>query len=78
VKFSTTAIRRLWSRDITAPKELQLALDIASEKGCKTIAIVKKNTILVASVKNETIITCMDLNKMQNNIVTNIDGVVFL
>ncbi|MCT8976104.1 flagellar biosynthesis protein [Clostridium sp. CX1] len=80
--ISNHAAERLKQRDITFNEEdmknINDGINRAEEKGCKESLILYKDTALVASVRNRTIITAMDKNDSKGNIFTNIDSVVML
>ncbi|ADL51465.1 TIGR02530 family flagellar biosynthesis protein [Clostridium cellulovorans] len=80
VKISKHAQARLDERNIKIDDEdmikIKSAIDKAKEKGASEGVILYKDYALIASFKNNTIITAMDKN--DENIITNIDSVVLL
>lgn len=80
--LSNHAAERLKQRNITFNEEdmrsINEGINKAEEKGCKDSLILYKNTALITSVKNRTIITAMDKDESKGNIFTNIDSVVML
>lgn len=80
VKVSKHAQIRLDERNIKIDDEdmlkIKSAMDKAREKGASEGVILYKDFALIASFKNNTIITAMDKN--DENIITNIDSVVLL
>lgn len=80
--ISKHAASRLKVRNISFNKEdmnkINKAINKALEKGCKESVIVYKNTALLASIKNRTIITACDTNNDEENIFTNVDSVVIV
>ncbi|MDW8799656.1 TIGR02530 family flagellar biosynthesis protein [Clostridium sp. A1-XYC3] len=80
--ISNHAAERLKQRDITFDEEdmrnINEGINKAEEKGCRESLILYKDTALVASVRNRTIITAMDKDDSKGNVFTNIDSVVML
>ncbi|MCB2288877.1 flagellar biosynthesis protein [Clostridium sp. CS001] len=80
--ISAHAAQRLSSRNITLDhgdmEKINKGINMASEKGAKESLILYKDVILVASIKNRTIITALDKNQSEGNVITNIDSVVLL
>ena len=80
--ISKHAASRLKVRNISFNKEdmnkINKAINKAVEKGCKESVIVYKNTALITSIKNRTIITACDTNNDEENIFTNVDSVVIV
>ena len=78
--ISKHAASRLEVRNISFSKEdmnkINKAINKALEKGCKESVIVYKDTAMLTSIKNRTIITAMDKAKMQENVFTNIDSAI--
>lgn len=77
MKFSSHAITRLKSRgiNIVPSKDLIHALSIAKEKSINNVAMIDEEVIYIVNVKNETVVTCLSAG---SQVITNIDGVVFL
>ncbi len=80
VKFSSHAEKRLQSRNIELTPEtmqrLKNAIGKAKEKGANETLMVFENFSLIVSVKNNTVITAVDRQSMQENVFTNIDSAV--
>ena len=81
VKFSGHAQSRIVSRDIeinTADMlRLETAVDRAAEKGANESLVIMDDKAFIVSVPNKTVITMINRNQMDENIVTNIDSAVF-
>jgi flagellar operon protein len=82
VKFSGHAQERLSAskRQISEVelKQLSQAVDRAAQKGSRDTLVLMKDLALVVSVKNRTVITAVDGDRMKENIFTNIDSAVIL
>ncbi len=82
VQMSKHASERLHSRglNITDQRMQQVgdALDKAEGKGSRETLILFDDMALVASVKNRTIITAFDRDKLREGVVTSIDSAVIL
>ncbi|MBC2396679.1 TIGR02530 family flagellar biosynthesis protein [Clostridium tetanomorphum] len=80
--ISNHALERLKERNITFDeidmKKINTAINRAEEKGCKEGVILYKDIALITSMKNRTIITALNKNDSEGNIITNIDGLVIL
>jgi flagellar operon protein len=80
VKFSKHAQQRLEERNITLSstemKQLNDAVQKASDKGSNESLVLLKNVAFVVSVKNKTVITAMDSEQIKDNVFTNIDSAV--
>lgn len=80
--ISAHAAQRLNSRNIALDdrdmKKINQGINMASDKGAKESLILYKDVILVTSIKNRTIITALDKNQSEGNVITNIDSVVLL
>lgn len=80
--FSNHAVDRLKDRNIflneADMKKINEGINKASEKGSKESLILYKDVILLASIKNRTIITAMDKESSKDNVFTNIDSVVLI
>lgn len=59
-------------------KNINEGINKAEAKGCKQALIMYKNTALVTSIKNRTIITAVDNEGSKENVFTNIDSAVIL
>jgi flagellar operon protein len=82
IKFSAHALQRFQDRKIPFDAEtllkLRTAIDQAEKKGVQEALVITKESALIVSVDNRTVITAMDKNKLSGNIFTNIDGAVIL
>ena len=82
VKFSGHAQDRLAAshRVLTEAEQTALAgaIDRAAAKGSRDTLVLMKDLALVVSVKNRTVITAVDGDRMKENLFTNIDSAVIL
>lgn len=82
VRFSGHAQERLAasSRKLTdvEMKDLANAVDRAAQKGARDALILMRDLALVVSVKNRTVITAVDGERVKENIFTNIDSAVII
>ena len=82
VQMSKHASERLFSRGINISddrmQQVSQALDKAEDKGSRETLILFDDMALVASVKNRTIITAFDRDKLREGVVTSIDSAVIL
>lgn len=80
--ISNHAACRLKERNInfneTDMKNINEGINKAEAKGCKQALIMYRNTALVTSIKNRTIITAVDSQDSKENVFTNIDSAVIL
>lgn len=58
--------------------QLAQAVDRAEAKGARESLVLMRDLALVVSVKNRTVITAVEGNRMRENIFTNIDSAVIL
>ncbi len=59
-------------------KKINEGINMADSKGAKQSLILYKDMALITSIKNRTVITALDKNESQGNIITNIDSVVMI
>jgi flagellar operon protein len=59
-------------------KAVEKGFEIAKEKNSKNAVMIYKDTALIASIENRTIITAVNKDRAKDNIFTNIDSVVIL
>lgn len=59
-------------------KIIEKGFKIAKEKNSKNAVMIYKDTALIASIENKTIITAVNKERTKDNIFTNIDSVVIL
>lgn len=82
IKFSKHAQQRMQSRNIELDQndlaKLQNAMNKAREKGAKDSLILMDNLALVVSIRNNTVITAVDEESIQENVFTNIDSAVII
>lgn len=82
VKFSGHAQDRLAQSKRTLSESemtaLAQAVDRAAQKGSRDTLVLMKDLALVVSVKNRTVITAVDGDRVKENIFTNIDSAVIL
>jgi len=80
--LSNHAAQRLKDRNINFDKadmnKINEGLNKAREKGAKDSLILYKDVVMVANIKNKTIITAVDKESSKDNVFTNIDSVVML
>ena len=80
--FSNHAAQRLKDRNINLNEadmnKINEGLNKAEKKGAKDSLILYKDVVMVASIKNKTIITAVDKDSSKDNVFTNIDSVVML
>lgn len=80
--ISNHAAERLKERNISLNESDMLrineAINKAQTKGCNQSLILYKDVVLVASIKNRTIITAVDKDSSKGNVFTNIDSVVLI
>lgn len=80
--ISKHAAERLETRNINFDeqdmKNINEGINKAEDKGCNNSVILYKDTALVTSIKNRTVITVMDKESSKDNIFTNVDSVVLL
>lgn len=57
---------------------LNSAVDRAAQKGSRDALILMRDLALVVSVKNRTVITAVEGERMKENLFTNIDSAVIL
>ncbi len=82
IKLSGHAQQRLAKANRTLSEEemtqLARAVDRAAAKGSRDALVLMRDLALVVSVKNRTVITAVDGNRIRENIFTNIDSAVIL
>lgn len=80
--ISNHAAERLKQRNVSLNeidmKNINEGINKAEEKGCKDSLIIYKDTALIASIKNRTIITAMDKEGSKGSVFTNLDSVIIL
>ncbi len=82
VSISKHASERLYSRGIEfgeqRMQQVSDALDKAEAKGSKETLILFDDMAMVASVKNRTVITAFDRDKLREGVVTSIDSAIII
>ncbi|TDX51927.1 TIGR02530 family flagellar biosynthesis protein [Orenia marismortui] len=82
LKLSKHAVKRLRSRKIGFTNrdidKLETAIDKAKSKGAKESLVLIDNNAFIVSVKNNTVITAMDKDSMEENLFTNIDSAIVM
>jgi flagellar operon protein len=80
--ISNHAAERLKTRNISLNEndmnKINEGINKAVEKGSNESLILYKDLVLVASIKNRTIITAVDKDSSKGNVFTNVDSVVLL
>ncbi len=80
IKFSKHALQRLESRNIHLSQEdmksLTDAVHKAEEKGANEALVLLRNLAFVVSIKNHTVITAVDGERLKENVFTNIDSAI--
>lgn len=80
LKVSAHAQTRLESRELkldsAAWERVLNGVDRAAQKGARETLVMVDDVALVVSVKNRTVITAMDKDRMKENVFTNIDSAV--
>ena len=80
LKLSAHAKTRLQSRDIQldggAWERVLSGVEKAAQKGAKETLVMVDDVALVVSVKNRTVITAVDKERLKENVFTNIDSAV--
>ena len=83
VKFSAHAEKRLQERNIILGQEdivkISRAMQQASLKGARDSLLLYGNLALIASIKNNTVVTALDSNTLKDEqVFTNIDSAVII
>lgn len=80
--ISNHAAERLKERNIDFSEidmmNINQGINTAAAKGSKASLILYKDTALIASIRNRTIITALNKDESKGNVFTNIDSVVIL
>jgi len=81
VKFSAHAQSRLNSREMnlsdTEMARLESAVNQAEQKGGNESLVLMDEKAFIVSVPNRTVITVVNKNNLDSNVITNIDSAVF-
>lgn len=82
LKFSAHAMERLQKRNVALTQEslnkLTDAVKKAELKGCRESLVLMGDLALIVSIKNKTVITAIDGERIKENIFTNIDSAVIV
>jgi len=82
LRFSAHAMQRLQSRNITLTSDdvsrMNAMADKAAAKGAKQSLFIVRDTAMVVSIKNRTVITAVDQDSMKENVFTNIDSAAII
>ena len=80
--FSKHALKRIDNRDINITQglldDVSEAVNRADEKGIKDALILGHGTAFIVNIPTRTVITTMNSNDMNQNVITNIDGTVLM
>ena len=75
-------MQRLQSRNISLTSDdvtkMNAMADKAAQKGANTSLFLVRDTALVVSIKNRTVITAVDSDSMKDNVFTNIDSAAII
>ena len=82
VTISKHAYQRIRSRNIELNdaqiKRVSKAMEQAKLKGIKDALIMFDNKMMIANIKNNTIVTIANQSDLNDDIITNIDGAIIL
>ena len=82
LKVSAHAKTRLESRgidlDAAAWERVMEGVDRAAQKGARESLVMVDDVALIVSVKNRTVITAVDRERLKENVFTNIDSAVIV
>lgn len=82
LKISKHAKQRLSERNIDISEkqwqEISMKMQQAKRKGITDSLVVMKDTTLLVSTKNNTVVTAMDQNEASSKIFTNINGAILI
>lgn len=82
VKFSAHAMERLQQRNLKLQdadlSKINDAMDKARKKGINSSLVLFGDLALIASIKNNTIVTAVDTKAMKDHVFTGIDGAVII
>ncbi len=81
LKFSGHAQTRMVGRDINLSEadilRLEDAVDRAKDKGANESLVIMDDKAFIVSIPNKTVITMINRNQMDENVITKIDSAVF-
>ncbi|MGM0499767.1 MAG: TIGR02530 family flagellar biosynthesis protein [Bacillota bacterium] len=82
LSFSKHAQKRINSRSIPVSKvelnKLNTGVEKARNKGARDSLVMVNNVAYIVSVENNTVVTAVDEDSMDDNVFTNIDSAVFM
>lgn len=82
LSFSKHAQRRIDSRSIPVSKaeidKLNSGVEKARDKGARDSLVMVNKVAYIVSVENNTVVTAVDEDSMDDNVFTNIDSAVFM
>lgn len=82
IKFSAHALQRMKDRNIDLTDKdlsnIKSAVSKAEDKGIKESLVVMNDISLIVNIKNKTVITAVPKENMKENVITNIDGAIFI
>jgi len=82
LSFSKHAKKRIDSRSIPVSKveldKLSTGVEKARNKGARDSLVMVNNVAYIVSVENNTVVTAVDEESMEDNVFTNIDSAVFM
>ena len=82
LKFSAHAMQRLQSRNISLTSDdvtrMNAMADKAAAKGAKNSLFIVRDTAMIVSIKNRTVVTAVDSDSMKDNVFTNIDSAAII
>ncbi|MGI6731902.1 MAG: TIGR02530 family flagellar biosynthesis protein [Anaerovoracaceae bacterium] len=82
ITFSKHANQRTVDRNIeisqTDLARLGEACDKAQNKGIKDALIMMNDTAFIVNAPNKVVVTVMEKNEMKNNVISNINGAIFI
>jgi flagellar operon protein len=82
LQISNHASKRMMERNIQLDNQtldkISSGLYEAKSKGASESLILYDDVIMIASATNNTIITAMDKNNIDSNVITNIDSAIFI
>lgn len=82
LSFSKHAQKRINSRSIPLSKlelnKLNTGVEKARNKGARDSLVMVNNVAYIVSVENNTVVTAVDEDSMDDNVFTNIDSAVFM
>ncbi|MFP4022201.1 MAG: TIGR02530 family flagellar biosynthesis protein [Halanaerobium sp.] len=82
LSFSKHAQKRINSRSIPVSKseldKLSSGVEKARDKGARDSLVMVNNVAYIVSVENNTVVTAVDEESMEDNVFTNIDSAVFM